>query len=59
MSETPEAPTDPMTPAEESFSSLREIYKSLRKAGFSLIEAIVFLAASLAINNPANQGDKE
>jgi hypothetical protein len=52
-----DGPVDPMTPADEGWAAMHEMYLGMRRAGFSLIEAATIIGASIAQAGTAPTGD--
>ena len=49
-------PDDPMSPQQEGFVAMHEIYTGLRKAGFTLFEAAAVLGAMIANSGASQNG---
>jgi hypothetical protein len=49
-------PADPMTPAAEGLATIHEMYKGMREAGFTLIEATAIIGAMLAHGASTGEG---
>jgi len=43
-----DGPADPMTPADEGWAAMHEMYQGMRRAGFTMLEAATIIAASVA-----------
>ena len=55
MSETPEAPADPVTAEDVLYAAIVSEFRGLRRAGAGWIEAALLVGAHLTIVNAANE----